>query len=271
MPKMSVGQKQYFVLFKDDATGYQRVRFLRHKSDVLSEFMKFKAWVEKWERRIKVLRSDIGLEYVNKEFSDYLIMCGIEHEKTASYTPEQNGRCERDNQTIIEMARSMLFAKNLDEELWAETVLCAIYLLNRMPTTQAMGSTPFEEWTGKRLKFDHIRIFGSTAFEHVPEIKRSKWKPKAVKKIMVGYDEDSSNYRLFDPITKKMTISSNATFHEDQDGDVSSRLKQPSFSIDIDNDSNSESTEEFTDNASGAGNDEDEESKQRVLQDRRYN
>lgn len=46
MPKMSVGQKRYFVLFKDDATGYRRVRFLRHKSDVLSEFIKFKAWIE---------------------------------------------------------------------------------------------------------------------------------------------------------------------------------------------------------------------------------
>lgn len=53
---------------------------------------------------------------------------GIEHQKTAPYTPEQNGRCERDNRTIVEMARSMLYAKNLDEELWAEAVLCAVYL-----------------------------------------------------------------------------------------------------------------------------------------------
>lgn len=269
MPKMSVGQKRYFVLFKDDTTGYRRVRFLRHKSDVLSEFIKFKAWVEnKWERCIKVLRSNNGLEYVNKEFSDYLMTCGIEHEKTAPYTPKQNGRCERDNRTIIEMTRSMLYAKNLDEKLWAEAVLCAVYLLNRMPTTQAVGSTPFEEWTGKKLKLDHIRTFGSTAFEHVPDIKRTKWKPKAIKKIMVGYDEDSSNYRLFDPITKKMTISANAIFHEDKYEYVSSEWTQPIFSINTDNDSNSESTEESTDDAPGAGNDEVEEPKQRVLRDR---
>lgn len=193
--------------------------------------------------------------------------CGIEHEKSAPYTPEQNGRCERDNRTIVEMARSMLYAKNLDEELWAEAVLCATYLLNRIPTIQAKGSTSFEEWTGKKLKLDHIRTFGSTVFEHVPNIKRTKWQPKAIKKIIVGYDEDSSNYRLFDPITKKMTISANVIFHEDRHEDVSSGWMQPTFSIDINTDSTSESTEESIENASGAG-DEAGESKQRVLRNR---
>jgi len=34
----------------------------------------------------------------------YLELKGIEHEMTAPFTPEQNGKAERDNRTIIECA-----------------------------------------------------------------------------------------------------------------------------------------------------------------------
>lgn len=43
------------------------------------------------------------------------------------YTPEQNGRAEREMRTIIEFARSVLYAKNIPKYFWAEAVNGYIY------------------------------------------------------------------------------------------------------------------------------------------------
>ena len=37
--------------------------------------------------------------------------CGIKRQLTTSFTPQQNGVCEKKNRTIVNMARSMLHSK----------------------------------------------------------------------------------------------------------------------------------------------------------------
>ncbi|KAK9692781.1 Reverse transcriptase (RNA-dependent DNA polymerase) [Popillia japonica] len=116
--------------------------------------------------------------------------------------------------TIVESARAMLYAKDLPKYLWAEAVNSAVYILNRTSNTQLEGMTSYEAWTGKKPSLDHIRTFGSEAFVHVPKEKREKLDKKSMKLILVGYDGNSTNYRLFNPITKQVTISRDATFNE---------------------------------------------------------
>jgi len=53
----------------------------------------------------------------NKQMYGYLRAKGISLETTSPYTPEQNGRVERDNRLLIESARAMLHAKNLPVKL----------------------------------------------------------------------------------------------------------------------------------------------------------
>ena len=57
---------------------------------------------------IKVLRSDNGGEYINSELSWFLQDCGIIHQTTCLYTPQQNGVAERKNLHILETARALL-------------------------------------------------------------------------------------------------------------------------------------------------------------------
>lgn len=80
----------------------------------------------------------------------YITSQGIQVEATTPYTPEQNGKAERDNRTIIESARSMLYAKRLPTQLWAEAVNTATYILNRTPTNRTQGITPYDIWTGNK-------------------------------------------------------------------------------------------------------------------------
>ena len=212
----SVQGARYFVLFKDDLSGYRAVFFIKHKDETLECFKEFcRLSKNKLGNSVKILHVDNGREYCNNQFKVFLSQKGIELETTAPYTPEQNGRAERDMRTIVESARSMLYAKDVPLYLWAEAVNTAVYILNRTSTSQAPNSTPFEMWTEKSAILNHIKTFGCSAFMHVPKEMRNKLSPKSEKLILVGYDGNSTNYRLFNTDTKKIKISRNVTFDED--------------------------------------------------------
>jgi len=127
----SIGGSRYFATFKDDASGFRFAYFIKHKSDVFDRFKEYDKLVEtKFGYRIKTLRVDNGKEYINIHMKNYLSNRGIQLHTTAPYTPEQNGKAERDNRTIVESARTMIHAKQLPLFLWAEAVSTAIYILN---------------------------------------------------------------------------------------------------------------------------------------------
>jgi transposase InsO family protein len=87
---------------------------MKTKNEVTSKFIEFKALVEnQMGKKIKILRSDNGGEYVNRDLENILKAKGIRHETTVSLTPEQNGVAERKNRTLVEGARSMLIESNL--------------------------------------------------------------------------------------------------------------------------------------------------------------
>jgi len=106
METNSIGGSKYFLLFKDDYSHYRIVHFIKHKSEV-------KDLIENLIRKIKtdtgfkvkVLRTDNGLEFVNKETTSVLQKYGITHQTTVAYTPEQNGKIERENRTIVEVCK----------------------------------------------------------------------------------------------------------------------------------------------------------------------
>lgn len=211
--KPSISGKRYFVLFKDGATSYRHVYFLKHKSEVLECFIKYNAIVKnQFNHDVHILHTDNGREYVNHEFKNFLTQKGITHECSAPYTPQQNGRAERELRTIMESARSMLYAKDIPTNLWAEAVSCAVYVLNRSSSSQTVNVSPYELWFGQKPSLKHIRIFGSVGYVHVAKEKRKKLDKKSTKLILVGYEQE--NYRMYDQNTKKITVSRDIKFDE---------------------------------------------------------
>lgn len=84
-----VGGAKFVLTFKDDASGFRVIYFIKHKSDVIDKFKEFERFVaNKFENPIKRLRTDNGREYCNKEIYEYLSKRGIQLENTASYTPQ---------------------------------------------------------------------------------------------------------------------------------------------------------------------------------------
>lgn len=210
----SIAESKYFVTFIDDVSDYRQVYFLKHKSDVVERFKEFdKLIANKFGHSIKILKVDNGREYCNDGIYSYLKSKGISMQNTAPYTPEQNGKIERKNRTIVEIARIIIYARNLSLKLWAEAVNTTVYILNRITSCKNMSITPYEMWTGCKPDLSHLKIFGLIAYAHIDKQFRKKLDNETKKTIFVGYQSNSKNYRLY-PKTRKIMISRDFTFNE---------------------------------------------------------
>ena len=115
------------------------------------------------------MRTDNGGEYMSTDYQEYLKAHGIQHELTVAYTPQQNGIAERTNWALMESAKSMISYVHLPNRFWAEAVATASYLRNHSVTTALEdGKTPYENWYGRKPNLEHLRVFGCTAYAHVP-------------------------------------------------------------------------------------------------------
>ena len=168
-------------------------------------FKRFKMLVEnECECRIKVLRSDNGTEYTCDKFDKFCEQAGIQHQLTITYSPQQNGVSERKNRTVMEMARCLMFEKKLPKEFWAKAVNTSVYLLNRLPTKALENKTSYEAWHGVKPSIDHLRVFESLCYTHIPDVKRDKLSEKAEVGILVGYSSNSKAYRIYKLKSKKV-------------------------------------------------------------------
>jgi len=159
--------------------------------------------------------TDGGGEFDNNEVRQITQESGLNHRMTMSYTPEQNGAAERENRILVEAARSMLQSKKLPNKLWAEAVSTAAYILNRTGPTKVADKAPYELWTGREAPVDHMKIFGTDCFVHVPKQKRQKFDAKSVSGYLVGYCGDKDGYRVYVPEYDDVIVSRDVVFKED--------------------------------------------------------
>lgn len=176
----------------DDYTRKTWVFLLKQKGEVFECFHQYKALVEKQSGYyIKVLRTDRGGEYISNDFLRYCMEHAIHNKFTTRYTPQQNGVVERNNRTIMEMARSMLKAKHFPNDYWAKVVACVAYILNRCPTKSVQNNVPEEAWSGRKQNVTHMRVFGCVVYSRVPDELGNKLDINEQKCIFVGYSDES--------------------------------------------------------------------------------
>jgi len=211
----SLNGSKYFIVFKCEASAYRSVHFMKEKSQSLKCFKSFLNEMEaKTEWKVKKLRTDNGKEFINKDFEAFTLKSGIHHEVSPPYNPQMNGLVERENRTLKEMARSLLKSKSLPNNLWAEAVSTSACILNRMPNRKETTTTPYETWFGRKPSVKHFKIFGSTAFTHVPSQLRKGFKPTGKRVVFVGYDSSDKMYRVYDPHKRSVEVVRDVKFHE---------------------------------------------------------
>jgi len=153
----------YYITFVCDHTRHVWVYPLPNKkaATIKNIFAKWKAEVElESGYKIKCIRTDEGGEY-EREMITYFESMGIKYLLTALYSPQSNGVAERLNRTLIDMMRTILINGNMPHEFWAEELVYAAYIKNRLPTGSLKDyKTPYEMYHDVPPSYDHLRPFG---------------------------------------------------------------------------------------------------------------
>lgn len=135
--------------------------------------------------------------------------------KSNRYTPSQNGRIEREMRTVVEAARSGIHAKDLNEKLWAEAVNYAVFTINQTGTSTVEGKSLAELWFGRKIDVIKLKSFGCECYVLIEEHKRKKTVKKSEKGIFVGYNLDSSSYRIYVSSINDVKSSEEVIFQEE--------------------------------------------------------
>ena len=192
----SFGGLRYFVCFKDAASKYRSVYFMKQKSETVEKLREFLATTKTLGIVVKEIKCDNGGEFTSKVFRNEIAREGIKFSPSEPFTPQQNGGAECENRTLVEFARSLRLSHSpFNKRFWAELTNTAAYVLNRTGPTGVDGKSPYELWFKKKPSIKHLRVIGTVCYVHVPDGKRTKLDSKAVRGYLIGYDEDNG-YRV---------------------------------------------------------------------------
>jgi len=114
MQTKSIQGSSYIATFVNDHSCHTVVYFLKSKDQFSAALQKFLSWAEtQTSEKLHTLHSDRGGEYMAANVKDILSQRGIEHQLTMPGTPQQNGKVERFNRTIMDKAMAMLHTAGL--------------------------------------------------------------------------------------------------------------------------------------------------------------
>ncbi|SCV70150.1 BQ2448_1544 [Microbotryum intermedium] len=212
-PERSRTGKRYLVTFLDDYSRKLWTYAIGHKSEV---FGVFKTWLAEVKLEtgatLKVLHTDNSGEYRSRAFTEFCKARGTCRQYSIPHTPQQNGRAEWVNRSIVKGVLALLADAHLPNTFWEEAVAYFVYCKNWCQHSALDKATPDFIWQGCRTDASALHPFGCTAWLMVAPELRSKLDPKATRVLFVGYDLASKAFRFYNTNTDKFIIGRNATF-----------------------------------------------------------
>ncbi|XP_071740338.1 uncharacterized protein [Rutidosis leptorrhynchoides] len=139
-----------------------------------------------FNKKVKVLRSDNGTEFVNAKMNLFTSNNGIIHQTSCVHTPQQNGIVERKHRQLLNVARTLMFQGGVPLKFWSDCILTATYLINMLPSSILNGKCPFELVYHKKPNLSHLRVFGCLAFANVLN-NHDKFSSRSEKCPLIGY------------------------------------------------------------------------------------
>ena len=109
----------------------------------------------------------------------------------------------------------MLVSSRLPKNLWGEDLLAVYHVHNRIPSLKTKVS-PYEVGRGRKPNLSYLRVWGCIAYCRVPDNKRNKLGPRAIKSVFLGYIENSKAYMLFDIDSNIIVESRDEKFFENK-------------------------------------------------------
>nr|GEY18018.1 hypothetical protein [Tanacetum cinerariifolium] len=199
----SINGKRYILVIVDDYSRYTWVHFLRSKDEAPKVIIKFlKRITVLFQSPIIIIRTDHGTKFKNQVLKVYFESVGISHQMSSVRTPQQNGIVERQNWTLVEVARTMLIFSRAPLFLWAEpewsryvTIVHQTKDLHIADYTQLYDFLKYNQKENDREDIGKLGAKGDIGF-------------------FIGYSADSCAYRVYNRRSKKIMETMNVSFDE---------------------------------------------------------
>jgi hypothetical protein len=210
----SMGGKWYVLVIIDDYSRYSWVFFLESKDQVFEHFRLLALRLNNEHSNcLKAIRSDNGTEFRNASFDGFCLELGIEQQFSAPRVPQQNRVVERKNCTLVEIARTMLDEHGTPRRFWADAIITACYVSNRIFLRSILLLTPFELRFGQKPSISHFRPFGCKCFV-LKGGNLDKFESLSFDGILLGYTPHGRSYRVYSFETNTVVESCDVTFDE---------------------------------------------------------
>jgi hypothetical protein len=116
---------------------------------------------------------------------------------------------ERKNQTIQEMARTMLNEANLSERFWREEVNIVVYILNRGKIRVNNNKIPYGLWKGIPKIVKYFKVFGIKCYIKRDDENLGKFDSRVDEGIFLGYSSRTKAYQCYNKALGKIIESVN--------------------------------------------------------------
>jgi hypothetical protein len=146
-------------------------------------------------------------------------MCGrlgVGIQFSTPYAHHMLGKAERPWRTIRDNAFAMMHNMSIPNAMWSCAVSIVVYLRNRT-YNRAVGfsrGVPLTLLAQVEPDASKLRVFGCVVFAKVPHKLRRKLGEKAFRGVMVSYPPYAMGYRVYNPVTLRITTSVHVMFQE---------------------------------------------------------
>jgi len=210
-PQTKSGSK-YVLVIVDDYSRYNRLYFLRRKSQTADRILKYIQEIkEKTGKLPAYLHSDRGGEYTSAYLQSKLDALGISIEQGPADSPQTNGLAERFNQTLILKIRCLLAQSSVPISLWDEAARFASSLINHLPSKALNWSCPMSVLEDNLSMIEPKRDFSCTLpfGLKVQVYQRNDSVPVSNKRTysFLGYEPFSDSARFLDNRSHKIFLS----------------------------------------------------------------
>ncbi|GJV84428.1 retrovirus-related pol polyprotein from transposon TNT 1-94 [Tanacetum coccineum] len=164
--------------------------------------------------QVRTVRTDKGMEFLNKTLHAYFAKEGIRHETSTAQTPEQNDVVKRQNCTLVEAARTMLNVAKVPLFFWAEAVATTCFTQNCSVVIPRHKKIPYHIINAQKPSVKFFHIFGSPCYIIKDGENLDKMQEKGDACIFVGYSTQSRAYMVFNKRTRIIVETIHVNFDE---------------------------------------------------------
>ena len=203
---------KYFLTIVDDYSRYTWVFPLKQKFEVVKILENFVVFIQtQFETTIKVIRNDNETEFFATNF---FINKGIIHQTSCVNTPQQNSVVERKPGHLLNVARALMIQFHLAKIYWSFSIIHAARIINMLHTLVLNDFSPHEMLYNTSPDFNQLKVFGSLCYASTLSTNRSKFHPRALKCVFIGFKKETKGYILLNIQSREIFVSRDVVFYE---------------------------------------------------------